>query len=154
TSKSPRSTVGTVTEIYDYLRILFARLGQPYCPKCNVRIGTQTPDEIVEKILHLPEGTRIFVLAPVERRDGERYDALWDELRASGFARVRVDGRSVSLERPPTLSHRRKHKIEVLVDRAIVRRATRSRLADSIESALDLGKGFVHVAQVGDDASE
>jgi excinuclease ABC subunit A len=154
TSKSPRSTVGTVTEIYDYLRILFARLGEPYCPKCNVRIGTQTADEIIEKILHLPEGTRVYIMAPVERRDGESYEGLWDELRASGFARVRVDGQSVSLERPPTLRHRRKHKVEVLVDRAIVRRATRSRLADSIESALDLGKGFVHVAQVGDDSSE
>ncbi|MFI5460468.1 MAG: excinuclease ABC subunit UvrA, partial [Isosphaerales bacterium] len=154
TSKSPRSTVGTVTEIYDYLRILFARLGQPYCPKCGVRIGTQTADEIVEKVLHLPEGTKVYVMAPVERRDGERYEALWDELRASGFARVRVDGQSVSLDQPSKLSHRRKHKIEVVVDRAIVRRATRSRLADSIESALDLGKGVVHVARVGDESSE
>ena len=154
TSKSPRSTVGTVTEIYDYLRILFARLGQPYCPKCGVPIGTQTADEIVEKILHLPEGTKVYVMAPVERRDGETYEALWDELRASGFARVRVDGQSVDLDEPPKLSHRRKHRIEVVVDRAIVRRSTRSRLADSIESALDLGKGVVHVARVGDEAEE
>ena len=87
TSKSPRSTVGTVTEIYDYLRILFARLGHPYCPKCGVPIGTQTADEIVEKVLHLPEGTKVYVMAPFERRDGERYESLWDELRASGFAR-------------------------------------------------------------------
>ena len=152
TSKSPRSTVGTVTEIHDYLRILFARLGHPYCPKCGVPIGTQTADEIVEKVLHLPEGTKVYVMAPVERRDGERYEALWDELRASGFARVRVDGQSVSLDKPPKLSHRRKHKIEVVVDRAIVRRSTRSRLADSIESALDLGKGVVHIARVGDEA--
>ena len=92
TSKSPRSTVGTVTEIHDYLRILFARLGHPYCPKCGMPIGTQTADEIVEKVLHLPEGTKVYVMAPVERRDGEAYEALWDELRASGFARVRVDG--------------------------------------------------------------
>ena len=154
TSKSPRSTVGTVTEIYDYLRILFARLGHPYCPKCGVPIGTQTADEIVEKVLHLPEGTKVYVMAPVERRDGERYDSLWDELRASGFARVRVDGESVSLDKPPKLSHRRKHKIEVVVDRAIVRRSTRSRLADSIESALDLGKGVVHIARVSDEATE
>ena len=154
TSKSPRSTVGTVTEIYDYLRILFARLGHPFCPKCGVPIGTQTADEIVEKVLHLPEGTKVYVMAPVERRDGERYEALWDELRASGFARVRVDGQSVSLDKPPKLSHRRKHKIEVVVDRAIVRRSTRSRLADSIESALDLGKGVVHVARVGDESRE
>jgi excinuclease ABC subunit A len=154
TSKSPRSTVGTVTEIYDYLRILFARLGHPYCPKCGVPIGTQTADEIVEKVLHLPEGSKIYVMAPLERRDGESHEALWDELRASGFARVRVDGESVSLDKPPKLSHRRKHRIEVVVDRAIVRRSTRSRLADSIESALDLGKGVVHIARVGDESNE
>ncbi len=154
TSKSPRSTVGTVTEIYDYMRILFARLGHPFCPKCGVPIGTQTADEIVEKILHLPEGSKVFVMAPVERRDGERYEALWDDLRASGFARVRVDGQSISLDNPPKLSHRRKHKVEVVVDRAVVRRSTRSRLADSIESALDLGKGVVHIARVGDESRE
>ncbi len=154
TSKSPRSTVGTVTEIYDYLRILFARLGQPYCPKCNLPIGTQTADEIVEKVLHLPEGSKIYVMAPVERRDGETYEALWDDLRASGFARVRVDGQSVDLDKPPKLTHRRKHRIEVVVDRAVVRRSTRSRLADSIESALDLGKGVVHIARVGDEDRE
>ncbi len=102
TSKSPRSTVGTVTEIHDYLRILFARLGQPYCPKCNIPIGTQTADEIVEKILHLPEGSKIYVMAPIERRDGENFEGLWDELRASGFARVRVDGESVSLDNRPS----------------------------------------------------
>ena len=154
TSKSPRSTVGTVTEIHDYLRILFARLGQPHCPACGLRIGTQTADEIVEKILHLPEGTKAFVMAPVERADGDAYDALWDDLRGSGFSRVRVDGKSVSLDDPPKLSHRRKHRIEVVVDRAVVRRATRSRIADSVESALDLGKGVVLVARVGDDADE
>jgi excinuclease ABC subunit A len=154
TGKSPRSTVGTVTEIYDYLRILFARLGHPFCPKCGIPIGTQTADEIVEKILHLPEGSKVFVMAPVERRDGDRYEALWDDLRASGFARVRVDGQSISLDNPPKLSHRRKHKVEVVVDRAVVRRSTRSRLADSIESALDLGKGVVHVARVGDESRE
>jgi excinuclease ABC subunit A len=154
TSKSPRSTVGTVTEIHDYLRILFARLGQPHCPSCGTPIGTQTADEIVEKILHLPEGAKVYVMAPVERRDGEAYDALWDDLRGSGFTRVRVDGKSVSLDEPPKLSHRRKHRVEVVIDRAIVRRATRSRLADSVESALDLGKGVVHVARVGDEADE
>ena len=153
-ARVPHSTVGTVTEIYDYLRILFARLGHPHCPKCGIPIGTQTADEIVERVLHLPEGTKVYVMAPMDRRDGERYEALWDDLRASGFARVRVDGQSVSLDQPPKLSHRRKHKIEVVVDRAVVRRSTRSRLADSIESALDLGKGVVHIARVGDEASE
>jgi excinuclease ABC subunit A len=154
TSKSPRSTVGTVTEIHDYLRILFARLGQPYCPSCGVAIGTQTADEIVEKILHLPEGSKIYVMAPVDRRDNEDYDALWDDLRGSGFARVRVDGTSHSLDAPPELSHRRKHRIEVVIDRAVVRRKTRSRLADSVEAALDLGKGVVHVVRVIDETDE
>ena len=154
TSKSPRSTVGTVTEIHDYWRILFARLGQPHCPKCGTTIGTQSADEIVEKILHLPEGSRIYVMAPVERRDGEDYTALWDDLRASGFARVRVDGVSTNLDSPPKLSRRRKHRVEVVVDRAIVRRSTRSRLADSVEAALDLGRGVLHVAHVGDEANE
>ena len=154
TSKSPRSTVGTVTEIHDYLRILMARLGHPHCPACGVPIGTQSADEIVEKVLHLPEGTKIFIMAPVERRDGEAFEALWDELRASGFARVRVDGTSIELDSPPKLSHRRKHRIEVVIDRAVVRRSTRSRLADSVESALDLGKGVIHVARVGDPENE
>ncbi|MFO0889243.1 MAG: excinuclease ABC subunit UvrA [Isosphaeraceae bacterium] len=154
TSKSPRSTVGTVTEIHDYLRILMARLGHPHCPACGVPIGTQTADEIIEKILHLPEGTKVYIMAPVERRDGETFETLWDELRASGFARVRVDGQSVDLDKPPKLSHRRKHRVEVVIDRGVVRRSTRSRLADSVEAALDLGKGVLHVARVGDEANE
>jgi excinuclease ABC subunit A len=154
TSKSPRSTVGTVTEIHDYLRILFARLGHAHCPKCGVPIGTQTADEIVEKVLHRPEGSRVYVMAPVERREGEAYEHLWDELRASGFNRVRVDGQSVSLDEPIALSARRKHKVEVVVDRITVRRSTRSRLADSIESALDLGRGVVHVAHADDGEPE
>jgi excinuclease ABC subunit A len=154
TSKSPRSTVGTVTEIQDYLRILFARLGQPYCPKCDLPIGTQSADEIVEKILHLPEGSRVYVMAPVERRDGEEYDHLWNDLRASGFTRVRVDGKSTSLDDPPKLSHRRKHRVEVVIDRAVIRRSTRSRLADSVEAALDLGKGVALIALVDDAKDE
>jgi excinuclease ABC subunit A len=154
TSKSPRSTVGTVTEIHDYLRILMARLGRPHCPSCGLPIGTQTADEIVEKILHLAEGTKVYIMAPLERRDGETFEELWEELRASGFTRVRVDGSSVDLDRPPKLSHRRKHRLEVVIDRAVVRRSTRSRLADSVASALDLGKGLLHVARVGDDADE
>ena len=154
TSKSPRSTVGTVTEIHDYLRILFARLGAMFCPSCGLAIGTQTADEIVEKVLHLPEGSKVFVMAPVERRDGETYETLWDDLRGSGFTRVRVDGKSVSLDDPPKLSYRRKHGVEVVVDRAVVRRSTRSRLADSVESALDLGKGVVLIARMDDEADE
>ena len=154
TSKSPRSTVGTVTEIHDYLRILFARLGQPHCPKCDTPIGTQSADEIVEKILHLPEGSKVLVMAPVERGDGEEYDQLWEELRATGFNRVRIDRTTVSLDETPKLSHRRKHQIEVVIDRVVVRRSTRSRLADSIESALDLGKGVALVARADDSKPE
>ncbi len=154
TSKSPRSTVGTVTEIHDYLRILYARLGQAHCPDCGTPIGTQTADEIVEKILHAPEGTRAYIMAPVIRREHEGFEGLWDELRGSGFARVRVDGKSVSLDKPPKLSHRQAHRVEVVVDRAVLKRSTRSRLADSVEAALDLGKGVVLVARVGDEADE
>ena len=146
--------MGTVTEIHDYLRILFARLGKPYCPKCDTPIGTQTADEIVEKILHQPEGSKVLVMAPVERADGEEYEHLWEELRSTGFNRVRIDGATTSLDSPPTLSHRRKHKIEVVIDRAIVKRSTRSRLADSIESALDLGKGVVLIAHADDAKDE
>jgi excinuclease ABC subunit A len=154
TSKSPRSTVGTVTEIYDYLRILFARLGKPHCPDCGIPIGTQTSDEIIEKILSLPEGTRLYLLAPVERRGQEKYDALWDEIRRTGFVRMRVDGKSYSVSEPPTIDHRRKHKIEVVVDRLIVRRGQRSRLADGVEAALELGRGVIHVAHVDDSREE
>jgi excinuclease ABC subunit A len=154
TSKSPRSTVGTATEIHDYLRVLFARLGQPECPACGIPIGTQTVDEIVAKILHHPEGTRIAVMAPIERKDGESYSELWDELRLSGFVRVRVDRRSMSLDAPPELSERRRHQVEVVVDRTIVRASTRSRLADSVAAALDLGRGVAHVATVGEESNE
>ncbi len=154
TSKSPRSTVGTVTEIHDYLRILFARLGHPFCPKCETPIGTQSADEIVEKVLTLPESSRILVMAPIERRDGEEFDHLWEELRASGYNRVRIDGTTTNLDEPPKLSHRRKHKIEVVIDRLVVRKTTRSRLASSIESALDVGKGVVLVATADDSRPE
>ncbi|QDV36719.1 excinuclease ABC subunit UvrA [Tautonia plasticadhaerens] len=154
TSKSPRSTVGTVTEIHDYLRILYARLGHMHCPGCGTPVGTQTSDEIVEKILHHPEGTRIFIMAPVDRKEGDDYALLWDDLRGSGFARVRVDGVSHSLDDPPTLNRRESHRVEVVVDRAIVRRSTRSRLADAVESALDLGRGVIHVARAGDEEDE
>ncbi len=154
TSKSPRSTVGTVTEVHDYLRILFARLGQAHCPKCGTPIGTQSADEIVEKILHLPEGSKVLVMAPIERRENEEFEHLWEDLRQSGFSRVRVDGKTVSLDESPKLSHRRKHEVEVVIDRAVVRRSTRSRLADSIESALDLGKGVVRIAHVDEDKPE
>jgi excinuclease ABC subunit A len=154
TSKSPRSTVGTVTEVYDYLRILYARLGQPHCPACGIPVGTQTSDEIIDKVMSLPEGTRLYLMAPVERRGQEKYETLWDEIRRTGFIRLRVDGRSYNVEEPPAIDHRRKHQVEVVVDRIIVRHSQRSRLADAVEAALDLGRGVMHVAHVTDDRSE
>lgn len=154
TSKSPRSTVGTVTEVYDFLRILYARLGHPYCPKCAIPVGTQTVDEIIDKIAALPERTKFYLMAPVERRGQEKYDAVWDEIRRTGYLRLRVDGKSYSVDEPPSIDHRRKHQIEVVIDRLVSRPNQRGRLADAVESALELGQGVVHVALVDDDKEE
>jgi excinuclease ABC subunit A len=151
---TPRSTVGTVTEVYDYLRILFARLGKPYCPDCEIPIGTQTSDEIIDKVMSRPAGTKLYLMAPLEIHVGERYEALWEEMRGSGYVRMRVDGVTHSIDRPPQIDRRRKHAIEVIVDRATVRPDARSRIADSIESALSLGRGVLHVAIVADDVPE
>jgi excinuclease ABC subunit A len=154
TSKSPRSTVGTVTEVYDYLRVLYARLGQPYCPACQIPIGTQTADEIIDRITGLPDGTKIYLMAPLERRGQEKYEALWDEVRRSGFIRMRVDGKSYNVEEPPSIDHRRKHSIEVVIDRMVARSGQRGRAADAVEAALELGRGVLHVAFVDPDRPE
>ncbi len=153
-SKSPRSTVGTVTEVYDYLRVLYARLGQPYCPRCQQPVGTQTADEIIEKIMHLPEGSRIYVLAPVERKGIEKYEHIWEEIRQTNFLRVRVDGHTYELDALPNLDHRRKHRVEIVVDRLIIRGGQRARIADAVEAALDLGKGVMLVAHVRENSPE
>ncbi len=151
---TPRSTVGTVTEIYDYLRILMARLGTPYCPDCDVPVGTQTADEITAKVMEHPEGRRLILLAPVEVRVGERYESLWDDLRASGYLRVRVDGQTHSLESPPTIDRRRNHQVEVIADRVTVRHDARGRIAESVEAALSLGKGVLRVVEPCEDTPE
>jgi excinuclease ABC subunit A len=153
-SKNPRSTVGTVTEIHDYLRVLYARLGQPYCPGCQVPIGTQTADEIIDKVLSLPEGTRLYVLAPMERKGQEKYEVLWEEIQRAGYVRVRVDGVTYSIEEPPAIDQRRKHVVEIVVDRLTVRPGQRSRIAEAIEAALALGKGIARIALVADDVPE
>ncbi len=150
-SKSPRSTVGTVTEIYDYMRILWARIGTPHCPKCNVPIGTQTSDEIVERVLALPDGTRALVLAPIERATNETYDQLFQRERANGFSRVRVDGVVCPIDQPVSIDKRSRHAVELVVDRVIIRRNQKSRITDSIEQALTLGHGVVIVQQVEHD---
>ncbi|MBK9119167.1 MAG: ATP-binding cassette domain-containing protein [Phycisphaerales bacterium] len=141
--KSPRSTVGTVTEIYDYMRVLWARAGRRYCPKCAVPIGTQTADEIVERVLQFGERTPIIILAAVQLGDGETYAGLFQRLKASGYTRVRIDGEIVLTAQATTLDARRKHRVEIVVDRTVVRQAGRSRLAESIEHALALGNGLL-----------
>ncbi|MFN0055957.1 MAG: excinuclease ABC subunit UvrA, partial [Planctomycetales bacterium] len=151
---TPRSTVGTVTEIYDYLRILVARLGKAWCPECDVPIEPQTTDQVIEKILDAPEGTRILLLAPQEVAVGDSYDKLWGRLREQGFRRVRVDGTTYTLDEVPELDRRSRHDVQIVVDRLTLSRAARSRIADSIEAALDLGRGWLHVARVADDRPE
>src|SRR5262249_28600714 len=135
-------------------RILYARLGQPHCPACAIPVGTQTADEIIDKIMALPEGIKLYLMAPVERRGQEKYETLWEEVRRTGFIRMRVDGRSYNVEEPRATDHRRKHSVEVIVDRIVVRHSQRSRLADAVEAALDLGRGVLHVAHVDDARAE
>src|SRR5262245_40861221 len=154
TTKSPRSTVGTITEVYDYLRVLYARLGQAYCPVCQIPIGTQSTDEIIERVLSLPEGTKVYLMAPLERKGQEKYETLFDEIRRAGFVRMRVDGKSYSLDEPPQIDHRRKHRVEVIVDRNVVRPNTRTRIAEAVEQALALGKGVMHLARVDPEIDE
>ena len=150
TSHSPRSTVGTVTEIYDYIRVLWSRIGTPYCPKCEVPIGTQTSDEIVDRVMSLPEGSRVLLLAPIERSGNEEYEDLLARLRATGFARVRVDGQVHEIATVPVLDRRRRHQVELVVDRAIIRPGQRSRIADSVEMALTVGNGWMALASLDD----
>ena len=145
TSRNPRSTVGTITEIYDYLRLLFARIGLPHCPQCGQVISRQTPQQIVDRLLELPEGTRFQILAPViTGRKGE-YRDVFTELATSGYARVRVDGDTHSLTEPPVLDKQKKHDIDVVVDRLAAKPDARQRLADSVETALKLANGVVAV---------
>ncbi|SCL69688.1 excinuclease ABC subunit A [Micromonospora citrea] len=143
TSRNPRSTVGTITEVYDYLRLLFARIGEPHCPVCGERISRQTPQQIVDRVLAMAEGTRFMVLAPVVRgRKGEYVD-LFAELQAKGYARARVDGVVHQLTEPPKLKKQEKHTIEVVIDRLTVKPSAKQRLTDSVEAALGLSNGLV-----------
>ncbi len=148
TNRNPRSTVGTITEVYDYLRLLFARVGTPHCPVCGERIQAQTPQQIVDSALDLPEGTRYQVLAPVIRGRKGEYADLFEELQQQGFARARVDGEAVQLTEPPVLEKKLKHNIEVVVDRLVARDGVRQRLTDSVETALKLADGLVIIEPV------
>lgn len=145
TSKNPRSTVGTVTEIYDYLRLLYARVGHPHCPYCENPITGQSVQQIVDQLLHLEEGTRLQVMAPLVRGRKGEYSALFEELRKKGYVRVRVDGEVRELEEKIELDKNKNHSIEVVIDRVILREKVKNRLTDSLETALDLGEGLVIV---------
>jgi excinuclease ABC subunit A len=143
TNRNPRSTVGTITEVYDYLRLLFARAGRPHCPKCSKAVSRQSPQQIVDQILTMPAATKFQVLAPVIReRKGEFVD-LFAELVTQGYSRARVDGKTISLSEPPKLKKQEKHTIEVVVDRLTAKAESKSRLTDSIETALRLASGIV-----------
>nr|WP_239073643.1 excinuclease ABC subunit UvrA [Cellulomonas denverensis] len=154
TNRNPRSTVGTITEVYDYLRLLFARAGTQYCPVCGERVTAQTPQQIVDRLLELPEGTRYQVLAPVIRGRKGEYADLFTELQAKGFARVRVDGEVAQLSDPPKLEKKLKHDIEVVVDRLVSREGVQRRLTDSVETALGLAEGLLVIELVDADADD
>jgi excinuclease ABC subunit A len=143
TNRNPRSTVGTITEVYDYLRLLFARAGRPHCPQCTKPVSRQSPQQIVDQILELPPTTKFQVLAPVVReRKGEFVD-LFTDLVKQGYSRAVVDGEAISLSEPPKLKKQEKHTIEVVIDRLTAKAESKSRLTDSIETALRLSSGIV-----------
>ncbi|MBK8270479.1 MAG: ATP-binding cassette domain-containing protein [Planctomycetes bacterium] len=144
-SNTPRSTVGTVTEIYDYMRVLWARVGQPYCPNCELPIGTQSSEEVIDRISELPDGTRALLCAPVERSPGETWESLLARWEAQGYVRARIDGEVVEISGKPKIDARRSHTVELVVDRAVIRAGGRGRIGDSIEHALSLGKGVMIV---------
>ena len=154
TNRNPRSTVGTITEVYDYLRLLFSRAGTQHCPVCGERVTAQTPQQIVDRLLELPEGTRYQVLAPVVRGRKGEYSELFKELQAKGFARARVDGEVRTLTDPPVLEKKLKHDIEVVVDRLVAREGVQRRLTDSVETALGLAGGLVVVELVDAEADD
>ena len=156
TSKNPRSTVGTVTEIYDYLRLLYARIGVPHCPICGKEIRRQSVDSIIEKILELKDGERFLVLAPVVRAQKGMHEKVLASAKKSGYVRVRIDGNVYELSEEITLDKNKKHNIDVIVDRLVMKEGIRSRLADSVENALKIADGHLIIATVprGDEKGE
>ncbi len=149
TSKNPRSTVGTVTEIYDYLRLLYARIGKPHCPKCGKEISQQTVDQMVDAIMESPEGTRIQILAPVVRGRKGEFQKLLEKIKKNGFVRIRVDGQMRETSEEIKLEKNKKHNIEIIIDRLIIKPGIESRLADSIEIALAQSEGLVIADIIG-----
>jgi len=151
TSRNPRSTVGTVTELYDYLRLLYARVGTPHCPQCGRAVRSQTTRQIVSQIMGLPEGARLQILGPVVRGRKGEFKAELTRLVRSGFVRARIDGRVAEIHRTPQLQRQQRHDIEVVVDRVILRPGIEARLRDAIEKAVQVGQGVVIVNVIGDD---
>ncbi len=143
TNRNPRSTVGTITEVYDYLRLLYARAGRPHCPNCSKAVSRQSPEQIVDQILTMPATTKFQVLAPVIRERKGEFVELFSDLVTQGYSRARVDGETISLSEPPKLKKQEKHTIEVVVDRLTAKAESKSRLTDSIETALKLASGLV-----------
>ena len=152
TSRNPRSTVGTVTEIYDYMRLLWARVGVPYSPTTGLPIESQTVSQMVDRVLALPEGTRLYLLAPIARGRKGEYRKELAELQKKGFARVKIDGAFYEIAEAPTLNKKFKHDIDVVVDRIVVRADLAARLADSFETALALSDGIA-IAEFADPPS-
>ncbi|HYG58364.1 MAG TPA: excinuclease ABC subunit UvrA, partial [Symbiobacteriaceae bacterium] len=152
TSRNPRSTVGTVTEVYDYLRLLFARIGRPHCPTCGKPISQQTVEQMVDTILTMPDGTRIQVLAPLVRGRKGEHERVFEDIRKGGFVRMRVNGEILDVTAdPPQLDKKKKHTIEVVIDRLVVKPEIKQRLADSVETATKLAGGIVTIDVVGGD---
>ena len=149
TSKNPRSTVGTVTEIYDYLRLLYARIGIPHCPRCGKEVKRQTVDQITDRIISLPERSRIQILAPVVTAKKGEHKNIFENAKKSGFVRMKVDGEMYDISEPPTLKKTQKHNIEIVIDRLIVKDDIASRLSDSIETAFKLSGDIVEVEVIG-----
>jgi excinuclease ABC subunit A len=145
TSRNPRSTVGTITEVYDYLRLLYARAGRPHCPICGEPISRQSPQQIVDRLMAMEDGTRFQILAPVVRGRKGEYVEVFRELAAEGFSRARVDGQVVQLTDPPVLDKKYKHSIDVIVDRLVVKQNVKHRLTDSVETALKLAQGVISI---------
>ena len=154
TSHNPRSTVGTITEIYDYLRLLFARVGEPFCPEHNLKLEAQTISQMVDKVMDLAIGTRIMVLAPIVRERKGEHLHVFDELKTSGFIRARVDGILCEIEYPPELEKNKKHSIDVVVDRLKVAKGIEQRLAESFETAVQMAEGTAVVSKIDDENDE
>ena len=154
TGSTPRSTVGTLTEMYDYFRVLAARLGVMHCPDCHTPVGAQSVDQTVERLLEHEPDARLLLLAPTELRVGQSPEAFFASLKATGYARVRIDGRTVRLDESPALDRKRKSRIEIVIDRVTASPAERSRLAQSVEAAFDAGNGTMLVARAVDGADE